>query len=84
MNKGQKITTWGILIALIGLLGLEAWTLLNKEDNDTISEVIQNKSRDWLMIPFGFGFLMGHWFWNLDARRNHARKRVRKEAQEVK
>lgn len=71
MGSKQKVTIWGLLAALIGLLGLETYTLMNQEPNDTISEVIQNESREWLFIPFLFGFLMGHWFWNLDARRHH-------------
>lgn len=63
--KGKTITMWGIIVAVVALLGLEIWSLCNDTEDDTISEVIQGKSRDWLFIPFLFGFLMGHWFWPL-------------------
>lgn len=65
MNKGQAITIWGIIVAIISLLGLEAWSLCNNHPNDTISEIIHYQSKRWLFIPFLFGFLMGHWFWPL-------------------
>lgn len=68
MNKAQKITSWGIIASIVALLGLEIWTLLNDEPNDTISEVINTKSKKWLFIPFLFGFLMGHWFWPLSSK----------------
>jgi len=67
--KGKTITIVGILAAIVGLLGLEAWTLSNDTDDDTISEVIQSTSHKWIFVPFLTGFLMGHWFWPLDTRK---------------
>jgi hypothetical protein len=67
--KGKQITVIGILVAIIGLLGLEFWTLSNNTEDDTISEVVQSTSHKWIFIPFLTGFLMGHWFWPLDTRR---------------
>ena len=64
--KGKTVTIWGILVAIVSLLGLELWTLTNNDDEDTISEVIQNQSRKWIFIPFLAGFLMGHWFWPIN------------------
>lgn len=79
LNKGQKITIWGILVALVGLIGLEVYSLANNHDGDTISEVINRKSKEWLFIPFSFGFLMGHWFWNLCTRRHYEPRRLQKK-----
>jgi hypothetical protein len=72
--KGRTITIVGILIAIAGLLGLELYTLVNDDKNDTISEVVQSTSHKWIFIPFLVGFLMGHWFWPLDIRRKHVSK----------
>jgi len=69
MNKGQQFTFIGIVIAILGLLGLELYTLVNDQENDTISEVVQSVSHRWIFIPFLTGFLMGHWFWPLDVRK---------------
>lgn len=51
------------------LLAWEVWTLSNGSPNDTISEIIWAGTRATPLVPFGFGVLMGHWFfprgWNL-------------------
>ena len=74
MTTAKEVTTWGILVTIAGLLGLEIWALTNNSKEDTISEVIQSKAHEWIFIPFLFGFLMGHWFWPLDTRRKYASK----------
>lgn len=73
--KAKTITLWGIIAAIISLLGLETWTLANDQKEDTISEVIQTHAYKRIFIPFLFGFLMGHWFWPLDVRRKNAARR---------
>lgn len=67
--KAKKITLYGILAAMTGLIGLEVWTLFNKQKEDTISEVIHAKSKEWLLIPFLFGALMAHWYWPLTRKK---------------
>lgn len=77
--KGRTVTIWGIITAVVALLGLEFWTLSNDDEDDTISEVIQSTSHKWIFIPFLMGFLMGHWFWPLDTRRKNESGRVQKK-----
>jgi hypothetical protein len=59
------VTLWGIIIATVSLLGLEFWTLVNKEKGDTISEVVNEQSKTFLIIPLFLGILLGHWYWPL-------------------
>lgn len=49
--------------ATAALLGYEAWTLINKDEGDTISETVWESAKDRPLIPFAFGLLMGHFFW---------------------
>jgi len=52
-----------IFIALVmALLAYEGVTLFNSRDGDTISEIIWYLSKRPL-VPFLFGLLMGHFFW---------------------
>ena len=52
-----------VFVALIfGLFLYEAITLFNKSSGDTISEIIWYLSKRPL-VPFLFGLLMGHFFW---------------------
>jgi hypothetical protein len=55
-----------VLMATVGgLLAYEAYTLINKESADTISERIRNASRKRTYLTFFAGLLCGHWFWPL-------------------
>jgi hypothetical protein len=49
----------GIVLILI----YEVYAIVNKNDGDTISEMIWEVSVKRPLIPFAFGFLMGHFFW---------------------
>ncbi len=55
-----------IIVALV-TLGLIAWDIyvvfFNKEKRDSISEWMRDLGNETLIIPLGFGVLMGHWFW---------------------
>jgi len=42
------------------LLIYEIWALKTEVKGDTITEVIK---RQRPLVPFGFGMLMGHFFW---------------------
>lgn len=57
---GKTRAAWGI--AVVGLLGYEAYTLMNAVPGDTLSEAVWEWSRHPL-LPFLAGFLMGHFFW---------------------
>ena len=73
MNKGQKIVSFGIAIAVIALLVLEAWSLINKDKCDTISELVAAMAMRWPIITFVLGLLIGHWIWPLNAAERRSR-----------
>ena len=58
-QKTRKV----VLGATAALLVYEGWTLINKEPGDTISETIWEDAKSRPLIPFLFGLLMGHFFW---------------------
>ena len=45
-----------------GLLVYEAWAVFNREVGDTISEIIWGLAKRPI-VPFVFGLVMGHLFW---------------------
>ena len=50
-----------IACALMG--GYELYALFTPEAGDTISEIIWGLARHYPILPFAFGVLMGHFFW---------------------
>lgn len=59
MSRTDKVVAG----ATVGLLLYEGWTLINKRKGDTISESIWGSMKRHPLVPFGFGMLMGHFFW---------------------
>jgi hypothetical protein len=57
---GKTQAAW--VIAIVGLLAYEAYTLANKVPGDTLSEAVWAVSGHPL-IPFLAGFVCGHFFW---------------------
>lgn len=66
MTKGDegKLTDYVVGGAAVLLLAYEAWTLLNKKKGDTISESVWRATSRRPLVPFAFGMLMGHFFFN--------------------
>lgn len=59
-------TITGILLAtlVVGCIGYDVWAYF-EHDEATISEWIWNESKNFPLIPFGMGILMGHLFWQV-------------------
>ncbi len=53
---------WVFALLCLAMLGYEAAALLNHKTGDTISEIFWALSRRPL-VPFLFGVLCGHFFW---------------------
>jgi hypothetical protein len=58
-----KATRVAWLVAIIGLLVYEGWTLLNSTPNDTLSEAVWEAAYTYPLLPFAAGVLIGHFFW---------------------
>lgn len=53
---------WIFYLLVLSMLVYEAYALTNRVSGDTISEIIWDLSKRPL-VPFAFGLLMGHFFW---------------------
>ena len=66
MKLGQNKTPimWGVIAVLLLIVGYDAWACADKENRDTVSKMVTKSSQKYLLIPFIFGLLMGHFFWS--------------------
>lgn len=51
-----------ILITTILILLFDIWLFFDGVEQNTISQIMYSWSQDLLIVPFLWGFLMGHWF----------------------
>jgi hypothetical protein len=65
----MKRITGIILITITAILIV--WDIITGAMNNhsTISELITTLSTRYPIIPFGFGILMGHFFWQVDYKK---------------
>lgn len=59
----REMTTIIIIAATVILIGYDVFAFIFAGADATISVVIWEASKDFPMVPFGFGVLMGHFFW---------------------
>ena len=62
MRNLKKITIVVIIAAIVILGGFDVVIAYLGGKESTISLVITDYSHKWPVIPFAFGFLMGHFF----------------------
>lgn len=51
------------LLACLVVGGYELYALVTPAEGDTISEIVWHFARRYPILPFAFGVLMGHFFW---------------------
>lgn len=68
----KKITEIFILSVVVIALVYDVYALTSSGAEATISSRIIVLSRDYLIIPFLFGMLMGHLFWRMDSNKDVA------------
>lgn len=61
MSRAKR-TDVAWIIAIVGLLIYEGYTLFNNTPGDTLSEAVWNISQ-FPLVPFLAGFVCGHFFW---------------------
>lgn len=62
MSLGQGAATIVGLAVIVGLVAVDIVLANDDEKQNTPSEIIRWVSRYTLIVPFGLGVLMGHWF----------------------
>jgi hypothetical protein len=58
----QSISAAIILVLTVGVSAYDVLPALSDPEGDTISAVLRAWSRDWIVIPYLYGVLGGHWF----------------------
>lgn len=61
--KNFKRTGYIVAAFVAAIFGVDVWLALDS-GSPTISEWIWKYSSEYIVIPFAFGFLAGHLFWN--------------------
>jgi hypothetical protein len=61
--KVRRIVEWSMLALVIIIAGIDIWASIKGGHHDTISGRIWDWSKHYPMLPFGFGVLAGHLFW---------------------
>jgi hypothetical protein len=64
----MKRTRAAWVIAIVGLLVYEAYTLVNRTPGDTLSEAVWDIIYDRPLIPFLMGMIIGHFVWQRNGR----------------
>jgi len=59
----KAITITLLLSAFVVLVGWDIYLYYNAPVSDMITGVIWNTAREHPVLPFVFGFVMGHLFW---------------------
>lgn len=54
---------WLLVASVVGLVTYEIYAAVSDRSGDTISELIWRFTLNHPLIPFLFGVLMGHFFW---------------------
>ena len=70
----RKITAIIMFISVLILGGWDLYAYVVGGSRATISVIITDISKDFLIIPVMFGVLIGHWFWQNDCQVCKARE----------
>jgi len=65
-KSGKLRKATGVLLAsaALTLLFWDVFVAYNDVAGDTISEIVRDLSHAWWSLPFVFGVITGHFFWN--------------------
>jgi len=63
LSDWSTITAIFLVIIALVIIAYDVLAVIKGGNKATISRVIIDTSREWLIIPLFFGILMGHFFW---------------------
>lgn len=56
-----------MIVAFLGIIGVDIALAVNRHRGDTFSEILRAVGRECIaliiMVSFGMGLLVGHWWW---------------------
>lgn len=55
-----------IVVLVASLIGWDIYLATDENEENTISNLIQEAAHDHPMISFALGVLIGHWLWDND------------------
>lgn len=58
-----------MVVTLLVWAVYDSFAATNKIKGDTISAVLEIYSHKWITLPFAFGYMIGHWFFPMEANR---------------
>lgn len=64
LGKNKTGIMWFMMLVVLVVIGYDAWACADRENRDTISSMVTESSKKYLIIPFIFGLLVGHFFWS--------------------
>lgn len=64
LGKNKTGIMWLMMTVVLAVIGYDAWACEDRENRDTISHMVTESSKKYLIIPFIFGLLVGHFFWS--------------------
>lgn len=66
----KTVTKVAMLSAAVVLLSWDIYAAVNSTKGDTISELQRTWAWNWPTLPYAWGVVLGHLFWNVKTLRN--------------
>lgn len=63
-KKPKIILMWVTFAVLLAVIAYDAWATRDRDNRETLSEMITRASMRYTMIPFVAGILTGHFWWS--------------------
>lgn len=63
-RKPKIIVMWLMVLVLLGVVIYDIWATQDRENRETISEMITRASMRYTLIPLIAGILAGHFWWS--------------------
>lgn len=64
LTKNKTPVMWISMLIVLLVIAYDAYAVAHKDKYDTVSKIITKSSEKYLLIPFIFGLLVGHFFWS--------------------
>ena len=73
-SKDKSNVLWVFTTALLGIIAYDAWACQDRDNRETLSEMLTKSSEKYLIIPVIWGVLTGHFFFSQHDIKNPDKK----------